>query len=913
MPTESGKLVFAVAAVGVLLVTFNGIRPVPGATLSDLVLAVSLSGALIFLTSRWFLDRVVPLWMFAAAGLILSSALLVAIFPAKPSEVALLLPGITDPSVGSLSNIGGALRLAGALIAVPLLVVLVANSARRIRLLTDVWIAGVAVGGFLGALGYLGVGGVAHLVSESGGSPGTGVAREVGLTTHSNAFALASAMSLPVAVMRLSQVRGLVRACFSVAVVVLFIAIALSGSRAGLVAALLGLLLLGCLHWQGRQGFGRAGVMAVVLLVIAGVAISISPPPAVERLLGIDQTAAVSNASRAVLYHAVGHEILQRPVAGHGFQYIRGSHDIYLQLMHAGGIAALAGFLVFGIGSITTAFRIGRRGDVGEHLQGLSQALVASMAVWLLAGLVGNWLFDRYLYVPAGLILSIWALCVSSRSKRPNGVSYFSGAVGERPFPTGGRMPPYLGSGRPVRRPLRPRVGWGHFSPFPVGFTGFVRHFRPQHIPSRALVSTLAGGIGSQLTLVATGVILARALGPVDRGHLALLIIISSIAGSLGSLGISYALTYSIARVPGRAVEIMDGVSRRILIRVGVATVVSGILLAILTANEPRQVRTGALIVTIALAPAIIQQCGLGVLQGLQRFGAFNVLRVAPNATFGVVGVILLLVDHAGFIELTLAWGISRTIFVPLTMRQARREAEIRHDDRSPNPPEPSWIVRFGRRSLIGASPPIETYRLDQSVVGLFLSPAALGIYVVALAFTNLPRFIAQSVGLVANPFVAASTTHTQARRRMWLFAWAAIPLFIPVIAAIWFVVPVFTTFFFGSSFAGAAPVTRLLLIATLLYCARRVLTDAARGAGYPTVGSVAELIASVAAVPLFAFFVPMSGLKGVAYALIGSSMVAMSVLVGTLIHQSLRGEVPNEWFQTITAEDELSTAPADG
>ena len=46
----------------------------------------------------------------------------------------------------------------------------------------------------------------------------------------------------------------------------------------------------------------------------------------------------------------------------------------------------------------------------------------------------------------------------------------------------------------------------------------------------------------------------------------------------------------------------------------------------------------------------------------------------------------------------------------------------------------------------------METFRLDQAVVGLFLTPAALGLYVVGLAFANLPRFIAQSVGYIAYP-----------------------------------------------------------------------------------------------------------------------------------------------------------------
>ncbi len=65
-------------------------------------------------------------------------------------------------------------------------------------------------------------------------------------------------------------------------------------------------------------------------------------------------------------------------------------------------------------------------------------------------------------------------------------------------------------------------------------------------------------------------------------------------------------------------------------------------------------------------------------------------------------------------------------------------------------------MLSFGVRGMLGASSPIEYYRLDQAVVGLFLAPVALGIYTVALAFTNLPRFVSTSVGMVAYPHVAA-------------------------------------------------------------------------------------------------------------------------------------------------------------
>ena len=81
--------------------------------------------------------------------------------------------------------------------------------------------------------------------------------------------------------------------------------------------------------------------------------IVLSPPPALERLVGGSDPygyVAQSTEERAQIYPAVWHEILQRPIVGHGFEYVRGAHNIYLQLLHAGGIIALTAFLIFAAG-----------------------------------------------------------------------------------------------------------------------------------------------------------------------------------------------------------------------------------------------------------------------------------------------------------------------------------------------------------------------------------------------------------------------------------------------------------------------------------------------------------------------------------------------------------------------------------
>ena len=82
-----------------------------------------------------------------------------------------------------------------------------------------------------------------------------------------------------------------------------------------------------------------------------------------------------------------------------------------------------------------------------------------------------------------------------------------------------------------------------------------------------------------------------------------------------------------------------------------------------------------------------------------------------------------------------------------------------------------SWSPS-GCAGLLSSFSAVDVLRPDQVVLALFLSPSALGLYVVGLAFTNLPYFIAKSVGLITFPWVASRREKADARRTMWSLLW---------------------------------------------------------------------------------------------------------------------------------------------
>jgi O-antigen/teichoic acid export membrane protein len=380
---------------------------------------------------------------------------------------------------------------------------------------------------------------------------------------------------------------------------------------------------------------------------------------------------------------------------------------------------------------------------------------------------------------------------------------------------------------------------------------------------------------------VVSGVLVARSLGPEDRGYLAFLVVVSGVCGLLGSLGLPTAATYYIAQSPSTARRIASSLAAPGMIQAAFAVVLQAGIVVAIVANEPERAKVAAAISLIIVPGILALFYGLAILQGQQRFTAFNVLRILPTSCY-VVGVLLVFaLDAADLVRVMAIWACANFFGGFLALAIACRGLEASSSD-EPTPAR-SELSRFGLKSLAGSLSPVDSFRLDQAVVGLFLAPISLGYYVAAQAFTGLPRVAAASVGLVAYPRVAAEHDRAGARRTMWRYFFLGTALTALAAGVLSVETGRLVNFFFGSDFEPAASISRWLLLASVFMGARRVLTDGANGLGLPGAGTIAELSSWVLLVPAIAILLPTMGVDGVAIALViawAASLLILLVLV---------------------------------
>jgi O-antigen/teichoic acid export membrane protein len=390
---------------------------------------------------------------------------------------------------------------------------------------------------------------------------------------------------------------------------------------------------------------------------------------------------------------------------------------------------------------------------------------------------------------------------------------------------------------------------------------------------------SIGTGIAGQGSILVTGIIAARALGVGDRGHFAFIFLVAQVLAVFGQLGVPAALTYFIASGPAGTKRLVWATRHLIWSQFVVVTLVqAGILLA-LFGSDRTGIKVAAVISLSTSGIQVLQSYGLCVLQGLRRFWSFNILRLSGPALYALLAAVAFVLGDRSLVDMTIVYSVAYVVAGVATVLRAcqflfpvgESDPEEDHDLHE--------VVRFGLKGMLGATAPTETFKIDQSIVGLFLSPASLGLYVSAVSFTNLPRFIAQSVGMVAYPYVARQRDERSRRKMMWRFALAAALVCTLSVVVLELTVAKLVPFMFGSAFSAAIPVSRVLLIAGLFIALRRILSDGSRGIGKPGIGSIAEFASLALLVPCLLFSVQY-GLLAVGWGLTGGAFGSFAVIL---------------------------------
>jgi O-antigen ligase len=224
----------------------------------------------------------------------------------------------------------GLLRIAYAMVVLPMMFVLWRPSLRRIAFLMASYVAGTAVSVIDG------------LITGPGGD-----GRTMGLTPHPNALGHTALVSLAL-VPFLSAVHPSSRWLIRLAAAVCLYGIWLSGSRGSLIALVLVVLVYILVESSATVALFAWGV-GIVLFLVAPRLLDGTGNNALTRILG-GGSAEDATSQRAVALHQALDQISAHPFIGNGFDTIRAAQSAYLQITAALGIIGLIALVLILLG-----------------------------------------------------------------------------------------------------------------------------------------------------------------------------------------------------------------------------------------------------------------------------------------------------------------------------------------------------------------------------------------------------------------------------------------------------------------------------------------------------------------------------------------------------------------------------------
>lgn len=375
---------------------------------------------------------------------------------------------------------------------------------------------------------------------------------------------------------------------------------------------------------------------------------------------------------------------------------------------------------------------------------------------------------------------------------------------------------------------------------------------------------------------VVTGVITARTLGPDHRGMLGLILSVAALAVMIGALGTTVSIRRHLPRGGKVNAAAYDRVSLWLLpFVVAVLTLSLVLLVQFVSGGFADPWIAGAFMVY-----------GLGNYFSAQAFDLLNAHgEMAISAKISALGSFVCAVFvfgtfllHLGLFAVVIAYAASVVVQALMTRLVLARIRGPRHWRESPEGVR--LLLSDGVRLLGLNVGQALTEQASTIMLGVLSTPVAVGLFSVSKSPSTLTRHPAIALGQVALHDSAAGLDRRQVLRRIALLMVIFLPVTLVGIAVSDWVIP----FVFGSDFAGAVPVFRILLVAELVFIPFLIGSKALAGGGSRAGASLSSLLGLGVLLIGGVALIPESGAEGAAWAvLVAQAAMSAAVLWGLI------------------------------
>lgn len=381
-----------------------------------------------------------------------------------------------------------------------------------------------------------------------------------------------------------------------------------------------------------------------------------------------------------------------------------------------------------------------------------------------------------------------------------------------------------------------------------------------QSPPARTLfydaLYTLAGRILRTVLALALGVLVARTLGPYQRGLYALPTAVYTGLVFAMFTGISLSVSYFMLTAnAGREILSPAMAACAIFCAVGAVPVVGA---AALGHNA-----WAAVPAVLLLPPTGAGMLLLGYAIGTKQVRwQTNYSVLSSSAMLVGVGAALLVFDHTAMVAVT-ALAAVNIIVAAASLYAVFHDARQRPGNAVALQPFLTYALRTGFVNLVT----LLNYRADLYIVAVLTTPSILGQYAVAISAAEGLLVITQVTAIVTSPHVGSMGKQDAADMTAACVR-ATLLIALPICILLCAMAPLIVQAFYGSAYLPLVPALRVLLIAVLILSVASPISNFfTLNRGKPEVALASAIAAAAVCLAISWMLVPRIGMIGAAIA----------------------------------------------
>ncbi|WP_282173976.1 flippase [Cytobacillus firmus] len=402
-------------------------------------------------------------------------------------------------------------------------------------------------------------------------------------------------------------------------------------------------------------------------------------------------------------------------------------------------------------------------------------------------------------------------------------------------------------------------------------------------------IMTLSRQISGILLGLLASIIIARSLGPEGNGLYQLIVLLPTTLMTLLNLGVGTSSVYYVGQKKYDIKDIIKTNTASGAVLSLVAVIIGLIGVMFFSDNFFEGVPPNYLYFILLIMPLLmLNDFYLVIFQGVQDFKSFNSLALLRQLAALITLVLFIFVLKIGLFGTVIAFiaGVVTQFIVTLILLNKNLKTNLFSGSFSKAYFKESFS--FGFKAHFSNVLSFINYRADIYLISMFLNPAAVGLYGVAVSIAERLWIVSQSISSVLYPAISSSSDVDSKNKLTSVISRNV--LFFSIIAGIvfYFASDLIFRLLFGEAYADSSDILKMLLPGIILFSVDRILSNDLAGRGKPELNMYTSIFTVASNIILNILLIPKIGIAGAAVST--SVTYSLSTLVKMILFKRETG-----------------------